>query len=237
MYQHTHTTKQVAAFLCNLWKLTPSSYVDLISSQLEIRHYKRREQVYQYDEEPNHLNIVVEGQVMIHRDSTKQMRILALYCSGDLFGYRAHFTSGRYYSNATCITSSVIAHLPFSLVDRLMRERVGVGAYFTRQLSHLLAISDTRSEVLTQLPLRGRLIQSLLYLDGKFGTDADGHSLGIQITRAELGELSNMTTSNAIRTLSQLASEGLVKTEGKKIMLVEKEALKKEKSSYADTPK
>jgi CRP-like cAMP-binding protein len=100
-----------------------------------------------------------------------------------------------------------------------------------------LAISDTHSEVLTQLPLRGRLIQSLLYLDGKFGTDADGHSLSIQITRAELGELSNMTTSNAIRTLSQLASEGLVKTEGKKIMLVDKEALKKEISSYADTPK
>jgi CRP-like cAMP-binding protein len=41
------------------------------------------------------------------------------------------------------------------------------------------------------------------------------------LSREDIASLSNMTTSNAIRTLSNLASEGVIGIQGKKIRILE----------------
>jgi hypothetical protein len=50
------------------------------------------------------------------------------------------------------------------------------------------------------------------------------------MSREDLASLSNMTTSNAIRTLSMFATEAVIVLEGKKIKIVD--PLKLEKISY-----
>ena len=47
--------------------------------------------------------------------------------------------------------------------------------------------------------------------------EEDGSTLSIYLSREDLANLSNMTTSNAIRTLSAFASEKLVAIDGRKI--------------------
>ena len=45
------------------------------------------------------------------------------------------------------------------------------------------------------------------------------------MAREDLANMSNMTTSNAIRTLSQFASEGLIALDGRKIQILDNEEL------------
>ena len=45
------------------------------------------------------------------------------------------------------------------------------------------------------------------------------------MSREDLANMSNMTTSNAIRTLSQFAGEGLLAIDGRKIKLLDEEEL------------
>lgn len=219
-------SEQAVAQLASLWKPLCSEHRQMIADHLVVRSYKRKETVYRSDETPCQLFFMVSGKAIIKRDAPKQMRILRLLGANDVFGYRAHFTSSAFYSSTTCLEASIIASLPFCIVDRLVREEPSIGLFFTKELSLLLAISDTRSEVLTQMPLRGRLAQTLLYLHDKYGSS--NGELNVRITREELGEMSNMNTSNAIRTLSQFTSEGLVETEGKVIRLLDKEGLRRE---------
>ena len=221
-------TESVVDQLCRLWHPMSALHRQLVADHINIRLYKRREVVYSPEMLPESLFFLVKGKVIIKNVSSKHNHILRLLGPEDVFGYRAHFTGGQYYSRAICLESSVIATLPMSILDRIVNAEPSVGLYFTRQLSHLLAISDTRAEYLTQLPLRGRLALTLLYLEEKYGEVPGEASLNARLTREELGELSNMTTSNAIRTLSQFSSEGLVKTEGKKIVIPDKEKLRKE---------
>ena len=47
------------------------------------------------------------------------------------------------------------------------------------------------------------------------------------MSREDLANLSNMTTSNAIRTLSNFATEKLIIIDGRKIKLIDEERLKK----------
>ena len=88
-------------------------------------------------------------------------------------------------------------------------------------------MSDERTVNLTQKHIRGRLAESLLFLRDSYGLEEDGCTLSIYLSREDLANLSNMTTSNAIRTLSGFASEHLVAIDGKKIKLINEEELEK----------
>ena len=90
-----------------------------------------------------------------------------------------------------------------------------------------LGISETRTVNLTQKHIRGRLAESLLTLRQTYGYDEDGATIALYISREDLANMSNMTTSNAIRTLSQFASEGLIAIDGRKIKLLDEEEIKR----------
>jgi CRP-like cAMP-binding protein len=61
----------------------------------------------------------------------------------------------------------------------------------------------------------------------KYGLEDDGQTLSVYLSREDLGKLSNMTTSNAIRTLSAFASEGIIAIEGRKLKLLDEHALQR----------
>ena len=69
--------------------------------------------------------------------------------------------------------------------------------------------------------------EALLRLKSDYGTEDDGKTLAISISREDLANLSNMTTSNAIRTLSSFAADGLIATNGHKISILAEEDLRK----------
>ena len=99
--------------------------------------------------------------------------------------------------------------------------------FFIKQLSIDLGLSDERTVNLTQKHIRGRLAESLLFLKETYGLEEDGATISIFLSREDLANLSNMTTSNAIRTLSIFASEKLIAIDGRKIKIINEEELKK----------
>ena len=65
------------------------------------------------------------------------------------------------------------------------------------------------------------------FLKDTYGLERDGKTIDIHLSREDLAGLSNMTTSNAIRTLSNFASEGIVSLEGRSIRIIDEEGLKR----------
>ena len=60
----------------------------------------------------------------------------------------------------------------------------------------------------------------------KYGTESDGKTLNIRVSREDLASLSSMATCNAIRTLSAFAEEELVILDGRSIAINDEEKLK-----------
>lgn len=83
-----------------------------------------------------------------------------------------------------------------------------------------LGQSNTRTVTLTQKHIRGRLAEALLFLRDTYGFEEDEQTLRVYLSREDLANLSNMTASNAIRTLSSFNSEGIIVLDGRKIKLV-----------------
>ena len=99
--------------------------------------------------------------------------------------------------------------------------------FFIRELAHNLGGSDSRIVNLTQKHIRGRLAEALMVLRDNYGYEDDGATINIYMSREDLANLSNMTTSNAIRTLSAFVSEKLLIVDGRRIRIVNESALRK----------
>jgi CRP-like cAMP-binding protein len=145
----------------------------------------------------------------------------------EYFGYRAFFADENFVTTAAAFEPSTIGYVPMEVIDKLIRENNKLALFFIKQLSIDLGIADARTVNLTQKHIRGRLAESLLFLKDSYGLEEDGSTLSIYLSREDLASLSNMTTSNAIRTLSNFASERLIAIDGRKIKLIDEERLKK----------
>ena len=148
-------------------------------------------------------------------------------------GRHATLSAARYFSGEDYITAaaafepSVICQIPMDVITTLVTQNNGLAMFFIKQLSKDLGVADERTVNLTQKHIRGRLAESLLFLKESYGLEEDGSTLSIYLSREDLANLSNMTTSNAIRTLSQFATERLITIDGRKIKIIDEEKLKK----------
>ena len=97
-----------------------------------------------------------------------------------------------------------VALVPMELVEKICLVNAQLAMYFVRNLATDLGASDERTITLTQKHIRGRLAESITMLIDKYGYEADGMTINAALPREDLAALSNMTTSNAIRTLGSI---------------------------------
>ncbi len=90
-----------------------------------------------------------------------------------------------------------------------------------------LGYSNNRTITLTQKHIRGRLAESLLFLKDTYGFESDGITMRVYLSREDLANLSNMTTSNAIRTLGNFSTEKVISIEGRKIKVLDQNQLER----------
>jgi CRP-like cAMP-binding protein len=114
-----------------------------------------------------------------------------------------------------------------ALVKDMINNNMKLAWFFIQELSHNLGGSDTRIVNLTQKHIRGRLAEALIVLRDNYGYEDDNATIKIYMSREDLANLSNMTTSNAIRTLSTFVSEKILLVDGRRIKIINEPMLRK----------
>ena len=171
---------------------------------------------------------LLKGKVKIFKEGVGgRSQIIRMIKPVQYFGYRANFAQENYLTNASAFEASTVCLIPMTIVRNLLMSNPHLAMFFIRQLSLDLGIADERTVNLTQKHIRGRLAESLLFLKDSYGLEEDGATLSIYLSREDLANLSNMTTSNAIRTLSTFVAERIIAIDGRKIKLIDEDKLKK----------
>ena len=199
-----------------------------LAKEISIQEYKKNEIIYREGERPNNLFCLLSGKVKVYKDGVGgRAQTMRLYKPVEYFGYRAFISGENFLTTAAAFEPSTIAKIPLPLIISFVRSNNELAWFFIQSLAKLLGMSDERTVNLTQKHIRGRLAESLLFLKESYGLEEDECTLSIYLSREDLANLSNMTTSNAIRTLSAFASERLVAIDGKKIKLINMPELEK----------
>lgn len=218
----------VSDYIVDMWTPLTMEQRDFLSSNFTLQNYKKNETIYCEGESATHLMCLLTGKVKIFKDGVGgRSQIIRMIKPVEYFGYRAYFAKEEYVTAAAAVEPSIICMVPMSAVVSLVKQNSDIAMFFIRQLSVDLGIADERTVSLTQKHIRGRLAESLLFLKESYGLEEDGSTLSIYLSREDLANLSNMTTSNAIRTLSNFANERLITIDGRKIKIMDEEKLKK----------
>ena len=222
------TEAQIAECIPDLWQPLNTEQREYLAKNFTVQKYKKNEMIYCEGETPENFMCLLNGKVKIFKDGVGgRSQIIRVIKDKEYFAYRAYFAGEDFVTAAAAFESCTICHIPMPVITTLIKENNNLAIFFIRQLSIDLGIADERTVNLTQKHIRGRLAESLLFLKDTYGLEEDECTLSIYLSREDLANLSNMTTSNAIRTLSNFAAEKLIIIDGRKIKLVDIDKLKK----------
>ena len=214
--------------LAEIWALLDGDEKRRIIDNFQIINFKKNQVIYADKEEPDFIWCLIKGKVKKYKDGVGgRQQIIRLIRPVQYFGYRAYFAKEPYVSSAAALEASTLGTLPMALVDELIDKNNKLARFFIQELSRNLGGSDAKIVNLTQKHIRGRLAEALMVLKDNYGYEDDNSTLKIYLAREDLANLSNMTTSNAIRTLSGFVSEKLIIVDGRRIKIVNESMLRK----------
>lgn len=220
--------KVISEDLAAIWSILDGDEKRRIIDAFTLHHFKKNQIIYAENENPEMLWCLLKGKVKIFKDGIGgRVQILRLIRPVQYFGYRAYFAKEPYVSSASAFEASTLGAIPMSLVEELIHNNRDLAWFFIHELSRNLGGSDTKIVNLTQKHIRGRLAEALVVLRDNYGYEDDDSTLRIYMSREDLANLSNMTTSNAIRTLSGFVSEKIITVDGRRICILNEPMLRK----------
>lgn len=194
----------------------------LMRKHTSFTKYKRNEMVFREGDKPSGFMMLVKGKLKIFKEGVGgREQIIRLSKALGIIGYRAIFAGENHIASAVTLEDSVVANIDLDFIYSKALKNSDFSIGIIRKLSKELGFSNARTVALSQKHIRGRLAESLMLLANKYGFEHDGTTLKVYISREDIANLSNMTTSNAIRTLSTFANEKLIAIDGRKIKIID----------------
>ena len=218
--------QEIAESMSVLWEPLTAEQRQYLVDNIKVHVFEKNEAIYRDGETPAYIMCLLEGKVKVYMNGVGgRIQIIRMIEQMGIFAYRAAFVNENYKTSASAFEASTVCMIPIAVMRSLIKGNNELALFFIRQLSQKLGEADALTVNLTQKHMRGRLAESLIALKNKYGYEDDGSTLGIYLSREELANMSNMTTSNAIRILSSLASENLIITDGRKIKVIDEQGL------------
>ena len=228
MVKQSREEVDLSASISEVWRVLTDKEREILRNNSTIQHFKRNELIYCIGDEPKEMMCLLKGKVKISKDGVGgRSQIIRMIKPVQYFGYRAFFAKEPYVSTAAAFETSTLGAIKMSIVAELIDHNINLAWFFIRELSKHLGGSDTKIVNLTQKHIRGRLAEALILLIESYGFEEDGETLKIYMAREDIANLSNMTTSNAIRTLSSFVAEHIITVDGRRIKIINESQLRK----------
>lgn len=191
--------------------------------------YKKGQIVFHEGRIPTGIYCLKSGKIKISKigiDGKEQ--IVRFVIPGGLLGIRALVSGRHYMATATTLEDSVVCFIGKQTFFEITTKYPDISQCILKNLSKLLEEAEQRMTSLAQKPVRERLAESLLVLDKIFKSEkCPVEKSTISLSREDLANIVGTATETVIRLLSDFKEENLIAVVGRKIVLLNPDALKK----------
>ena len=185
-------------------------------------NYCKGETIFKEGERAVGLLCLVRGKVKVYMEGVSgREQIIRLAKPVGFIGYKALFANENHFVSAMAIEDCTLCKINKRGLFKILKSNTELCLNLIKFFATELKFSNNRTVTLTQKHIRGRLAESLIFLKDTYGYEKNSKTLNICLTRGDIAHLSNMTTSNAIRTLSAFARENIVALKGKRIEILD----------------
>ncbi len=201
------------------YELLTESEKSLIDENSVSIGFKKGETVCKLGAFASHIYFLEEGLVKVYLEEKNNNLILMLSTKNNLLGLAAVYDGNNKmpYSIST-YTDSKLRMIDIQVFRQLLKQNSNFAYHIINLLNESTAQIYGRFYSLTQKQLHGRLADILLCLSSKI---FKSKLFDLPLSRADLGDLTGMSTESVIRMMNEFKKDGLIDMECKKIELLD----------------
>jgi len=210
---------------CSMCKNCKSEWLKAIDVNRKLIHYNKGESIFHEGENVNGMYFIFSGLVKVHKKwSDNKELILRFAKDGAIVGHRGLGGDTIYPVSATVLAASDICFVDLEFFMATLKVNpdylFDLMMFFAAELKE----SEKRMRNIAHMNTKGRIGQSLLTLQDKFGTDADGY-INIEISRQDLASYTGTTYETLFKIMNELAEENAIQIDSKRTKLLDKTKL------------
>lgn len=199
-----------------------------ILKSLELREIRRRQVVYLPGDPGDAVYFVNGGRLKVSKVTRDGKELtLAYRVPGEIFGELCLVDGGPREEMAEAMENALI-----SVVDRVVFEQIlvkegAMGARLVKVVARRRRDVENKIEQLIFKDVNAKLAELLLRLGDEYGTeDSRGTLVSLKITHQEMANLIGSTRETVSLTLSQFKKRGFIHSEGRKVIVADRDGLK-----------
>lgn len=207
-----------------LFEGLPPEQIEDLAMIVTDQTFGKGEAIFSEGEDADGFYVVITGRVKIFKLSADgKEQILHFFGPGEPFGEVPVFTGQHFPASAEVMEESRVFFFPRkSFVDLIKRTpslALNMLAILSKRLRRFAALIDDLS--LKEVP--GRLAAYLLYLSDQ---NRGAKVLELAVTKAQLASLLGTIPETLSRILGKLSAQGLIESDGRRIRIMDREALR-----------
>ncbi len=200
-----------------------TEHLDEIENISVLKEYGRGETIFFEGDPGNGFYMVATGRVKIYKTSPAgKEQILHIFGPGEPFGEVPVFHGQPFPANAMALEKSRLIFFQRKDFVELVHTMPSLVMNMLAVLSMRLRRFATQIENLSLKEVPARLAGYLLYLSGEQGSV---EQVELQISKGQLASLLGTIPETLSRIFAKMSDEGLIRVEGKRIILLDREGL------------
>jgi CRP/FNR family transcriptional regulator, cyclic AMP receptor protein len=213
---------------CPILVDAPADALAKLTATAQVQSYRARQVVYLPGDRAASVHFIASGRVKVSKVTRDGKELtLAYRTAGDFFGETCLLDGGPREEMVEAMESTTTVELERAGLDHLLATNAPVSYPFARALISRWLGLQTKVEQLVFKDVGSKLAELLLRLGSEHGIEhRRGLVLGLKITHQEMANLIGSTRETVSLTLSQFKRKGFVQTEGRKVILADREGLR-----------
>lgn len=196
----------------------------MLEGILKEREFARGQSIFNEGSESTGFYIIIKGRVKVYKLSSEgKEQTLHIVGSKELLGAVSAFAGSPYPAYAEAIEKTRVLFFPRKEFLALIQKEPSVVMNMMAKLAMRLQHFTKMIEDLSLKEVPGRLAAHLLYLCGQKGC---GNAVEIDISKGQLASLLGTIPETLSRILRRMSERGIIKVSGRKMMLLDKKALR-----------
>jgi CRP-like cAMP-binding protein len=199
-----------------------------LAETVEMKEIRRRQVVYLPGDPGSAVFLVNGGRVKVSKVTRDGKELTLAYRGpGEIFGEACLIDGGPREEMAEAMENALVTEILRPEFERLLSTQPMLGYRMTKVLAQRRREVENKIENLVFKDVNSKLAELLLRLANEYGVDdARGTLVALKITHQEMANLIGSTRETVSLTLAQFKRKGLIQTEGRKVIVSDREGLR-----------
>jgi len=194
----------------------------------ELREIRRRQVVYLPGDPGDAVYFVNGGRLKVSKVTRDGKELtLAYRVPGEIFGELCLIEGGPREEMAEAMENALITVIDRALFENILNKEGLIGSRLVRVVAQRRRDVENKIEQLIFKDVNAKLAELLLRLGDEYGIeDSRGTLVSLKITHQEMANLIGSTRETVSLTLSQFKRKGYIHTDGRKVILADRDGLR-----------